>query len=107
MDYLINSWILIPQDIRSQIIIILTLLIPAFIVILYNHKWMEIIIGAFGFTSPSCADIYITCSHPTEYCSDDYYELVVYIFIFFFGLIYCLLIKLIYLSIKNFFTRNK
>lgn len=107
MDYLINSWFSISQDMRSQIIIIITLLIPAFIVIFSNHRKIEIIIGSFVFIIPTCVDVFLTCSNPTEYCPDDYYELGIYIFAFFLGLIYCLFIKFIYLSIKNFFVRNR
>jgi hypothetical protein len=107
MDYLINAWVSIPQDIRYQIVMIATFLIPPFIVVLCNYERAEIIIGAFVFIIPVCIQTYIECSHPAEYCTGDDSELGIYIFAFFLGLIYCFFIKFIYLSIKNFFTRNR
>lgn len=84
-----------------------TLLIPALIVVLCNLKWTEIIIGAFAFITPLCIEVYIQCSNPAEYCTGDDSEPGIYIFAFSIGLIYCFFIKFIYLSIKNFFVRNR
>jgi dolichol kinase len=107
MDYIINYWVSIPENARYQIVIISWFLVPSFIVILCNYKWAEIIIGAIAFVIPVCIETYLRCSNPTEYCTGDDSELGPYMFIFFIGLIYCFFIKFIYLSIKNFFTRNR
>jgi predicted membrane channel-forming protein YqfA (hemolysin III family) len=107
MDYVINYWTSIPENARYQIVMISWFLVPSFIVILCNYDWAEIIIGAFAFLIPVCVETYLQCSDTTQYCTDDDFEPGVYIFIFFVGLIYCLFVKFVYLSIKNFFIRNR
>jgi hypothetical protein len=103
MEFIIDLWVSIPDYYQTNIILIISLAVPATIVIFVRHKWIGIILGMLFFAIPSELNYYVLCSRKLRFCSAEDYEIDPIIMSVFISFLYCLFVKFLYFSIRTLF----